>query len=208
MELSATEYIPWILYNDIERHIIMEYYPVCLVFEDPTNFREKYKLNEAFGDCARFKVNELPRDLDRNRLVIYEDNTVDFISIRAMHRIIYNDISVNDFHFFINNSLRKRLLEYDRTHGNFFEYLINKEEYPKNLFGIRVHIANSEDTAVGQVNYFEVVYSIFGGNKPGLLVYGYDPEDESNYSFYVDDDIASQIDLFYQKEDGAANGKV
>ena len=219
MELTADKVIPSCVFTDEKLHTSIMMFPTCLVLGDSDDVAAKYNLNGRYGDCLDFHVENLPKEIVLPELVVKDGGLVNFISLRAMHRIVFSEISIDNFHFFINDDLRRTILDYDKSHGNFFSYLINKEQYPKNLFTIRVHLAKSNDTAIGAVDHIEEVFSL-DTHEAGLLAYCHDLENGNNYTFYIDDTNSSAIELAYgvseQKEeekatpaeDGDSDGEV
>ena len=220
MELTADKVIPSCIFTDEKLHTNIMLFPTCLVLEDSDDVGIKYNLNGRYGDCLDFPVENLPKEIIEHPDIVVKDNgMINFISLRAMHRIVFSDISIDNFHFFINNDLRHTILEYDKSHGNFFSYLINKEQYPKNIFTVIVHLVKSNDTAIGAVDHIEEVFSL-DTHEAGLLAYCHDLENGNNYTFYIDDTNSSAIELAYgvseQKEeekatpaeDGDSDGEV
>ena len=197
MALTENVFIPACVFIDPYSHLHTEYFPVSMVFDNPDGYIEKYKLNGRYGDFAEFDAASLPKEItDIKGIVVKENGCIDFISIRAMHRIIFNDISNDNFHFLVNHGLRKELLEYDKSHGNFFSYLIAKTMYPKHIFTIRVHLANSNDVAIGAVDHIETVMTV-DTHAPGFLVYCHDLSDNKNYTFYIDETNSTSVELMY-----------
>ena len=185
---------PVVFRNDII-HEDMEFYPVGMVFEeDCEDLITKYGLNSKYRDVILITKEDYDKSYpDIDTFTIYDGKYVPAISIRAMHRILFNDISINSLHFLANESLRRALLEYDGRHGRFFRYIIAKQEYPKNIFTLSININNSDDTAIALVDYMETVTSITG--EAGLLVYAHNIDNGNNYTIYVDGNISPVMEL-------------
>ena len=184
--------------NDVIRED-MKYFPVGLVFEEEYGpIPQKYGLNHAYRDIIVIPKEEYDKFYKGVETFTINDGTlVPMISIRAMHRILFADISIDNLHFLANPHLRSELLDYDKEHGAFFQFLINKVEYPKTLFTLRFRLPNSDDIAIAMVDRIEQVMSVEG--SPALLVYGHEADSGNNYTIYVNDVMSPSVELTFYK---------
>lgn len=161
----------------------MLYFPAADIFVNEPDYIEKYRLFAKYRDYKYVTKDGFPDDYPINNVQYNKDGYCELISIRACHRILYEDISRNQYHFLENTYLRDRLTEYDKYHGMFFKFLFYKKMYPKNIMNLDVLAYGNKYTT--NVDYFEMVRGLDNGF--GVLIYAHDDkEGKNNFTMYLD----------------------
>ena len=174
----------------------MPYFPAADVFVNEPDYITKYRLFSKFRDYKFVAKEHFPPGFPINNMQYNNDGLCELISIRACHRILYEDISTGNKHFMENEFLKNKLLSYDELHGNFFGRLKELGEYHKNIFKIKTSINGIKYNA--NVDYYEAVWGL--DNKPGILLYAHDDETgENNYTIYLDGESCQYIHMNFTK---------
>ncbi len=185
-------------YTNPDFHEEMIFFPAEMVFVNEPDFIERYKLNAKYRDFKLVTKEGLPQGFPINNLEYDENGYATLISIRAMHRILYQDINTNTYHFLMNDTLKRKLLDYDKNHFGFLNGLLSRYPYTTSAFHARIDIKGVEEVATTTIDYIEQVHGL--DNKPGFLVYAHDSENKDNYTLYLDGEFVQNLHILYKDD--------